>query len=45
MRMTKLPSGDKVRVLSQGTWHMGENPKHRPYEIAALLEGIKLEMI
>jgi diketogulonate reductase-like aldo/keto reductase len=44
MRMTKLPSGEKVPVLGQGTWHMGEDPKHRPYEIAALQLGIKLGM-
>jgi diketogulonate reductase-like aldo/keto reductase len=44
MRMTALPSGEKAPVLGQGTWHMGENPKHRDYEIAALELGIQYGM-
>ena len=44
MRMTKLPSGEKVPVLGQGTWHMGEVPRHRAEEIAALRLGISLGM-
>jgi diketogulonate reductase-like aldo/keto reductase len=44
MRMTKLPSGEKVPVLGQGTWHMGEDPKKRAHEIAALRLGIKYGM-
>jgi diketogulonate reductase-like aldo/keto reductase len=44
MRMTKLPSGEQIPVLGQGTWHMGEDPKRRAYEIAALQLGIKYGM-
>jgi diketogulonate reductase-like aldo/keto reductase len=44
MRMTKLPSGETVPVLGQGTWHMGEDPKRRSHEIAALRLGIGLGM-
>jgi diketogulonate reductase-like aldo/keto reductase len=44
MRMTKLPSGEKIPVLGQGTWHMGEDPRRRPHEIAALTLGIKYGM-
>jgi diketogulonate reductase-like aldo/keto reductase len=44
MRMTKLPSGENVPVLGQGTWHMGEDPKKRAYEIAALRLGIQYGM-
>jgi hypothetical protein len=41
MRMTTLPSGEKIPVLGQGTWHMGEDPDKRSYEITALLLGIR----
>jgi diketogulonate reductase-like aldo/keto reductase len=40
MRTTKLPSGDTVPVLGQGTWAMGENPDNRKDEIAALRSGL-----
>jgi diketogulonate reductase-like aldo/keto reductase len=44
MRTTKLPSGEKVPILGQGTWHMGEVPRHRTNEIAALRLGLNLGM-
>jgi diketogulonate reductase-like aldo/keto reductase len=44
VRTLTLPSGDAVPVLGQGTWHMGENPRHRRDEIAALRLGIELGM-
>ncbi|GAA1286633.1 oxidoreductase [Planotetraspora silvatica] len=44
MRMTKLPSGEEVSVLGQGTWRMGENRSSRDEEIAALQVGLDLGM-
>jgi len=44
MRMTTLPSGEMVPVLGQGTWRMGETPRRRAQEIAALRLGISLGM-
>jgi diketogulonate reductase-like aldo/keto reductase len=44
MRRTKLPSGELIPVLGQGTWHFGEHPQHRSEEIAALQLGIDLGM-
>ncbi len=44
MRTTKLPSGDEVPVLGQGTWGMGEHPENRQNEIDALRFGLDLEM-
>ena len=43
-RTTKLPSGEAVPVLGQGTWGMGEKPRHRKEEIAALRLGLDLGM-
>lgn len=40
MRTTRLPSGEAVPVLGQGTWGMGENPNHRQNEIDALRFGL-----
>lgn len=37
-----LPSGERVPVLGQGTWHMGEDPRRRTDEIAALRAGLDL---
>ena len=37
-------SGDVVPVLGLGTWHLGENPKQRPQEIAALRLALDLGM-
>jgi diketogulonate reductase-like aldo/keto reductase len=44
MRTTSLPSGEKVPVLGQGTWHMGEDRRRRADEIAALRLGVDLGM-
>jgi diketogulonate reductase-like aldo/keto reductase len=44
MRTTKLPSGEAVPVLGQGTWYMGDEPRRRSEEIAALRLGIDLGM-
>jgi diketogulonate reductase-like aldo/keto reductase len=44
MRHTKLPSGELVPVLGQGTWHLGERPERRSEEIAALQVGMDLGM-
>ena len=39
---TRLPSGEAVPVLGQGTWRMGENRRQRASEIAALRHGLDL---
>jgi diketogulonate reductase-like aldo/keto reductase len=44
MRTTKLPSGEAVPVLGQGTWGMGEHPENRQNEIDALRFGIDIGM-
>ncbi|GII32595.1 oxidoreductase [Planotetraspora mira] len=44
MRMTRLPSGEEVAALGQGTWHMGENRSSRDEEIATLQVGLDLGM-
>jgi diketogulonate reductase-like aldo/keto reductase len=44
IRMTTLPSGETVPVLGQGTWHLGEHPRRRREEIAALRPGLDLGM-
>jgi diketogulonate reductase-like aldo/keto reductase len=38
----KLPSGESVPQLGQGTWHMGESARARNEEIAALRLGLDL---
>jgi diketogulonate reductase-like aldo/keto reductase len=38
----KLPSGEEVPQLGQGTWHMGESGAARQEEIAALKLGLDL---
>ena len=43
-RTIRLPSGDAVPALGQGTWHMGDDPRRRADEIAALRLGIDLGM-
>jgi diketogulonate reductase-like aldo/keto reductase len=40
--VVKLPSGEAVVQLGQGTWRMGENPRRRKEEIAALRLGLDL---
>jgi diketogulonate reductase-like aldo/keto reductase len=44
MRTIKLPFGEKVVALGQGTWHMAEDPSHREEEITALRLGLELGM-
>ncbi|SDF00618.1 aldo/keto reductase [Terriglobus roseus] len=43
-RTTKLPSGDVLPILGQGTWHFGAIPGRRKDEIAALRTGLDLGM-
>lgn len=42
--MVKLPSGETVPQLGQGTWRMGESPRKRREEVEALELGIELGM-
>ena len=44
IRTVKLPSGESVPALGQGTWHLGENPNTRREEIAAMRLGLDLGM-
>jgi diketogulonate reductase-like aldo/keto reductase len=44
IRTVALPSGERIPVLGQGTWHMAEDPRRRSDEIAALRLGIDLGM-
>ena len=44
MKTATLPGGEKVSALGQGTWMMGERPERRADEIAALREGVELDM-
>jgi diketogulonate reductase-like aldo/keto reductase len=44
MRTTRLPSGETVPILGQGTWFMGDKPRQRKDEIASLQLGIDLGM-
>jgi diketogulonate reductase-like aldo/keto reductase len=39
-----LPSGETIPVLGQGTWGMGEDPRRRDDEVAALRLGLDLGM-
>jgi diketogulonate reductase-like aldo/keto reductase len=40
----QLPSGEAVPILGQGTWRMGEDPRKRKQELAALQLGLDLGM-
>jgi diketogulonate reductase-like aldo/keto reductase len=40
----KLPCGERVPALGQGTWNMGEDRRRRGAEIAALRLGVDLGM-
>ena len=42
--MAKLPSGEPVPALGQGTWNMGEDRRRRRAEITALNLGLDLGM-
>ncbi|TGQ06628.1 aldo/keto reductase [Mesorhizobium sp. M2E.F.Ca.ET.219.01.1.1] len=42
VRTLKLPSGEAVAVLGQGTWKMGEDRRRRTDEVAALKLGLDL---
>ena len=42
MKSVKLPGGDVVSAMGQGTWKMGERAARRSYEIAALRAGVEL---
>ena len=44
VRTTRLPSGEAVPVLGQGTWAMAEKASRRKDEIAALRLGLDLGM-
>jgi diketogulonate reductase-like aldo/keto reductase len=44
IRTTPLPTGEKLSILGQGTWHMGEDADHRGSEIASLRLGLDLGM-
>ncbi|NIY63044.1 aldo/keto reductase [Streptomyces malaysiensis] len=39
-----LPSGERIPLLGQGTWHIGDDPRRRADEIAALRRGLDLGM-
>jgi diketogulonate reductase-like aldo/keto reductase len=42
MRTVTLPDATRVPALGQGTWRIGEDPRRRKEEIAALRAGIDL---
>ena len=44
IRTTRLPSGDAMPVLGQGTWELGNNARRRAEEIKALRLGLDLGM-
>src|SRR5258708_6471942 len=44
VRTIKLPSGEAMPVLGQGTWGMAEDTRRRADEIAALRLGLDLGM-
>ena len=44
MKTVSLRDGERVPVLGQGTWRMGENTRARKDEVAALRLGIELGM-
>ncbi len=41
---TRLPSGEAVPILGQGTWNMGEDPRKRKQEVTVLRRGLDLGM-
>jgi aldehyde reductase len=42
MKMVRLPSGEQLPALGQGTWYMGEDRSARQEEVAALQLGLDL---
>nr|BFE61071.1 aldo/keto reductase [Dactylosporangium thailandense] len=44
MRMVELPAGERIPVLGQGTWGLGEDPMRRDEELIALRLGLDMEM-
>jgi diketogulonate reductase-like aldo/keto reductase len=44
MRTVKLPSGERIPLLGQGTWHLAEVAARRDTEILALRGGLDLGM-
>jgi diketogulonate reductase-like aldo/keto reductase len=44
MKTIALPDGERVPLLGQGTWRMGENGRAHKDEVAALRLGIELGM-
>jgi len=42
VKTVRMPAGDRVPALGQGTWGMGENPALRGQEIASLRAGLDL---
>ena len=40
MKTIRMPSGEQVPALGQGTWNMGERPALRAQEIASLRAGL-----
>ena len=42
MKTVRLPSGEMVPALGQGTWHVGDSRATRAEEIATLREGLDL---
>ena len=44
MRTVVLPDGERVPVLGQGMWRIGESKSARTTEVAALRLGIELGM-
>ena len=42
MKMVRLPGGEEVPALGQGTWYMGDSPATRAEEVAALQFGLDL---
>src|SRR5262245_6682149 len=44
IRQIRLPSGETVPALGQGTWKMGESESRRTDEVRALQLGIELGM-
>ncbi|MGH8355163.1 MAG: aldo/keto reductase [Pseudomonas sp.] len=42
MRSLGFADGAQVPALGQGTWHMGEDPRQRGRELAALRQGLEL---